>query len=97
MFEADNAFKGQFSSFGAESGNSDTISKHIMDVAKIGGFRRDRQRELQDVLVKALTRPKHHPVFPKEHRVGIAKGCQMSNCKDIHLASAAYTAAFTGV
>src|SRR5579872_1627139 len=84
MRQTNDAFKDQFFRFSTKVRNSYTVAKNVVNVSDANGLRRDFQRAFQDMLIEALARTKHHAVFAKKHRLGIAKAREMVDLKNIH-------------
>src|SRR5579863_7546964 len=84
MRQTNDTFKDQFFRFFTKVRSSYTVAKNVVNVSDADGLRRDFQRAFQDMLIEALAWTKHHAMFAKKHRPGIAKAREMVDFKNIH-------------
>ncbi len=85
MLQTNDGLKGQFFRFPMKTGNADTVAKNVVNVSDADRLRRDFQGAFQDMLIEALAGTKHHAMFAKKHRLGIAKAREMVDSKNIQI------------
>src|SRR6202020_778041 len=84
MFQPIEAFEQKLVGRGVEIRDADAISEHVMHVTQIAGLRRYFQPGIQHMLIKTLSRTKHHPMLAELHWLGIAVTRKMTDSKNIH-------------
>src|SRR5215211_2480120 len=77
--QADLAFEAQLAAPPREARCRNAVSEHVMHPTEVSRVRRDGELGLDQPLVVAVARAKHHAMLAKGDRLPVAVGCDMTH------------------